>query len=309
MRTSAIAALACLAGCLLAAELRAELYQWTDEHGQVHVTDDGAKVPTGQSITLEPTRMRSRAVAKDELGVARPAAPEAMAGTSSRPTQTSALAVERVQPRVEPGRVHVLHFQRAGHEISLDLTLDERLACNFKADTGASLNTLPRWAADELGVEIDADTPTISVVGVSGQAMRVPVVTIPSLRVGTLYVENIEMAVLDTMSSGLLGMPFFNRFRVAIDPAEGELRLTEIDFDAVDGVYAGVGEEIWRDRFRQLQQQLAAIQKARESVPPEAETSAQNYLERLDRQEAKVQALLDELEDRAQAAGVPSRWR
>jgi hypothetical protein len=158
-------------------------------------------------------------------------------------------------------------------------------------------------------VEIDEDTPRISVVGVAGKAMRVPVVTIAALRVGTVYVENVEMAVLDTMSSGLLGMPFFNRFRVAIDPALGELRLTELDADSVEGIYAGVGAEVWRQRFRQLNQQLAAIQKARESVPSEAETSAQNYLERLDREEAKLQQQLDELEDRAQAAGVPTRLR
>ena len=219
------------------------------------------------------------------------------------------MAVQRTQPTSGPGRTHVLHFQRSGHEISLDVSLDDRVTCNFKADTGASLNTLPRWAADELGVEIDSDTPVISVVGVSGEAMRVPVVTIPSLRVGTLYVENVEMAVLDTMSSGLLGMPFFNRFRVAIDPAEGELRLTEVDFGTVDGIYAGVGEEIWHQRFRQLNQQLAALQKARDAVRSENETAAQNYLERLDREEAKLQQQLDELEDRAQAAGVPVRVR
>jgi hypothetical protein len=36
---------------------------------------------------------------------------------------------------------------------------------------------------------------------------------------------------------------------------------------------------------------------------------AQNYFADLDRAEAKVQAELDELEDRAQAAGVPPDWR
>ena len=292
MRSFTSAALACLATCALAAGARAELYQWTDEHGQVHVTDDGAKVPTGQSITLEPQRQRAAATF-----------------VPARPAVTSALAVERTPKALEAERVHVLLFQRASHEISLDVTLADRVACNFKADTGASLNTLPRWAADELGIEIDSDTPMISVVGVSGQAMRVPVVTVASLRVGTLYVENIEMAVLDTMSSGLLGMPFFNRFRVAIDPGKGELRLSEVDPAAVDGVYAGVGQEVWQQRYRELNQKLAALQKARDAVRPESETAAQQYLERLDREESKLQRQLDELDDRAQAAGVPARLR
>lgn len=306
MRTFASAAVVCLLGCLLAAGSRAELYQWTDEHGQVHVTDDGAKVPTWKPVTLEPTRTRSRALTKDELGTPRPAA-SLRTGMPTRPATTT--TVGSAQPRGKPGRVHLLHFARAGNEISLDASLEDRVSCNFKADTGASLNTLPRWAADELGLEIDEDTPTISVVGVSGQAMRVPVVTIASIRIGTLYVENIELAVLDTMSSGLLGMPFFNRFQVAIDPAQGELRLTEVDLDSVEGIYGGVGQDIWRQRFRQIHAQLTAIQKARDSVPPELETASQSYFERLDREEEKVLGQLDELEDRAQAAGVPASWR
>ena len=73
------------------------------------------------------------------------------------------------------------------------------------------------------------------------------------MRIGTVYVENVEMAVLDTMSSGLLGMPFFNHFQVNIDPAQGELRLTEIDLEKVDGVYGGMGEDAWRQRFAPAQ--------------------------------------------------------
>jgi hypothetical protein len=117
------------------------------------------------------------------------------------------------------------------------------------------------------------------------------------------------MAVLDTMTSGLLGMPFFNGFKVAIDPAEGELRLTELKQGSVEGVYGGVGAEVWRQRFAQLNEQIAALQKARDSIPSEAETSRHGYIQRLEREEARLQRQLDELEDRAQAAGVPTRLR
>ena len=131
MRSFNIAALACLGFCLQAAGPRAELYQWTDERGQVHVTDDGAKVPTGQSITLQPQ------------------SPGALEKTDRE--EAHSLALGSVAPtRAAPTREHVLLFQSSGHEISLDASLEDRLVCNFKADTGASLNTLPRWAADEL---------------------------------------------------------------------------------------------------------------------------------------------------------------
>ena len=189
----------------------------------------------------------------------------------------------------------MLRFQRAGQEISLDVALDDRVHCDFKVDTGASLNTIPAWAVKELGIEIDADTPTISLVGISGKPARVPLVMIPSVRIGTVYVENVEMAVLDTMSSGLLGMPFFNHFQVNIDPAQGELRLTEIDLDKVDGRLRRHGRGRLAPALRASStSRLALIRKARERVPDESATVAERYLERLDEEEAKVQSQLDD---------------
>ncbi len=294
MRTQAFALALCLCGWLAAAGARAELYQWTDERGQVHVTDDASQVPRGASVTIEPTRHRNRAREA-------PAPPPAAIHSKAHAVETLS------QPK--PGRTHVLRFARAGQEISLDVAIADRVSCNFKADTGASLNTLPRWAADELGIEIDGDTPTISLVGVSGEPMRVPIVTVPSVRIGTVYVEIVEKAVLDTMRTGLLGMPFFNRFQAQIDPLKGELRLTELDLTGVEGIHGGMGEDAWRQRFKQLRYQLAEIRKAREAVPPESETAAQSFLERLDRDEARVQRQLDELDERAHMAGVPPAWR
>jgi hypothetical protein len=104
-------------------------------------------------------------------------------------------------------------------------------------------------------------------------------------------------------------MPFFNHYKVQIDPAKGELRLTEIDLDKVEGVYGGMPESAWKMRFRQLQERLALVRRARASIPDENETIAQSAYDKLDAEEAKVQAELDALEDRAQAAGLPASWR
>jgi hypothetical protein len=258
-------------------------------------------VPPGVTVTVQPTR--------------RPASPDPASldpsaiGKTPAPPRTVLSVAPPPGRSPELARVHVLHFQQAGQDISLNVLLGERATCDFKVDTGASVNTVPRRVVEELGIEIKRDTPRISLVGISGKPALVPLVVIPSVRVGTVYVENVEMAVLDTMSSGLLGLPFFNRFKVQIDPANGELRLTEVDLEKVDGIYGGMGEAAWRGRFQELQARLAAIRKAREQVPEESETMAQNYLDKLDREEARAQAELDELEDRAQEAGVPANWR
>jgi len=303
MAPKLLAAALCAAFCALAAGARADLYRWVDGQGRVHVTDDVSQVPRGAKVIVDPTR--------------KPPGPAASASASDEPAPPAAghqavmaiaPAPEDSAPAAEPV-VHILRYQRAGQEISLDATLADRVHCEFKVDTGASINTIPAAAVKELGIDIDKDTPTISVVGISGKPARVPLVMVPSVRIGTVYVENVEMAVLDTMGTGLLGMPFFNHFQVQIDPAEGELRLTEIDLDKVDGIYGGMGEDAWRQRFAQLHHRLALIRKAREKVPEESATVAELYLQRLDEEEAKVQGQLDALEDRAQAAGVPPSWR
>jgi predicted aspartyl protease len=305
MRTKLVTAAVCVSLCAFAAHARADLYRWVDAQGQVHVSDDRSQVPSGATVTVQPTRVRTPTSPS-----AAPAAVETP-DTPRRASARSVLSVEKEDSDETPtaGRTHVLLFQRAGHEIALDVALDDRVRCDFKVDTGASLNTVPAWVVKELGIEIDKDTPRISLVGISGKPALVPLIVMPSVRVGTVYVENVEMAVLDTMTSGLLGMPFFNHFQVQIDPGKGELRLTEIDLDKVEGVYGGMGEDAWKQRFRQLDERLAMIRKARESVPDESQTMAQHYFEQLDRAEEKTQRELDELEDRAQAAGVPANWR
>ena len=300
----------CAASCALAAGARADLYRWVDRQGGVHVTEDKGEIPRGAVVTVEPSPKApaANAGASDDPAPAAPVRGAAREPNAHQTVMAVAPAPERPEPKVE-SIVHILRYQRAGQEISLDATLADRVHCDFKVDTGASINTIPLWAVKDLGLEIDKDTPTISVVGISGKPARVPLVMIPSVRIGTVYVENVEMAVLDTMGTGLLGMPFFNHFQVHIDPAEGELRLTEIDLDKVDGIYGGMGEDAWRQRFAQLHHRLALIRKAREKVPDESATVAELYLQRLDEEEAKVQSQLDALEDRAQAAGVPASWR
>ena len=153
------------------------------------------------------------------------------------PPRREPSAPRSVERPLIPGagpRTHVLRYQPRSPKISLSVTLNDRVTCSFEADTGSAKNTMPRWAADKLGIEINAGTPRVSIVGITGNPMMVPVVKIASLRAGTVFAENVEMEVLDTMSTGLLGLEFLNRFRVAIDSVAGELRLTEIDAAADD---------------------------------------------------------------------------
>ena len=111
------------------------------------------------------------------------------------------------------------------------------------------------------------------------------------------------------MNQGLLGMPFFNHFKVHTDPTQGRLTLEEIDLEGIEGVYGGLDEKAWRSKFRQIYGQLAHLQEMKENIPSYFETASGPYVEQIEEREEYWRDQLDNLETRATRAGVPASWR
>ena len=135
--------------------------------------------------------------------------------------------------------------------------------------------------------------------------MRVPLITVRSVQIGSAVVENVEMAVLDTMSTGLLGMPFFNNFRVELDPTRGTLVLEDIDINSIEGVYGGLDQITWRKKFRLVRAQLAMLRDQLARMPEE---NVAQVVE-LEQQESYWDDQLRRLDLKATRAGVPRAWR
>jgi hypothetical protein len=276
---------------LFAAPARAELYRWVDAAGIVHLTENLLEVPPEQ---------RPRA---DQEAVGRERRP-ARFGRIEAPLPAAAAPQAR-ELAGKPGAVHRLTIARAGNEIRLEVELNGSVAVPFIADTGASINTIPRWAVQQLGIEVPRDAPVIGMAGVSGQPMRVPLVEIDSVRVGTALVENLEMAVIDTLDTGLLGMPFFNHFKTQIDPAQGVMTLEELAPGAVEGAYGGYDETMWRRKYAQIRREQERIDALIDQVP----SSYTTIIDKLEAERDYWDGQLEQLEDRAQRAGVPHSWR
>ena len=278
--------------CLLALPLRAEVYTWTDGQGGVHMTDDLSKVPA-------PYRRRAEETGREKIED--PRAWNAVAPGAGRDPKASPAAIRKRS--AGKSRKHVLGVSVAGREMRVTADLDGTRV-PFVVDTGAMSCTIPMWAVREMGIEFDDETPRIMVTGISGQAMMVPVITVGTVRVGSAEVEDVEMAVLDTQNTGLLGMTFFNHFKVSTDPARGVLTLEEIDLNAVEGVYGGLGERAWRNKFAYLNWMLAKVESYRGNPQSYPELEAE-----LDRMEEYWEGQLDALELKASRAGVPRAWR
>ena len=277
----------------------AEVYVWTDAEGRVQMTEDLSQVPPAQ---------RARAL-QDGAALTRraaPAAPKEAAKEPSPPVRPAARKSKKKPSGGErgAGRKHVLRVERAGSELRVNAVVDG-VTVPFILDTGASICTLPAWAVKEMGIEIDGDTSFIGVTGVSGQTQMVPELQMRSVMVGDAEVRDLNMAVLDTMQVGLLGMPFFNHFKVSTDPSQGILVLEEIDLNALSGMAGGLSESTWRQRFRARRRSLELARAKLERVPDEYVTTR----EKLSKQEAYWENQLEQLELEATRAGVPPHWR
>jgi clan AA aspartic protease (TIGR02281 family) len=217
-----------LLGTLIASPASADIYRWVDAQGSVHFTDDPASVPATH-------RQEARSVDV----AARDSRVNVVERNSSVPTAS----------RSSSGR-HVVSLERAGLQMQVRALLNDSLEARFVVDTGAMMNSIPRSLVEKLGITIDARTPRVAVSGITAKAQLAPVVTLRNLKLGGAVVEQIEMVVLDTLDVGLLGMSFFNHFRVQTDPVRGTLTLEEISeernvgdsvldyqfsWDAVDG--------------------------------------------------------------------------
>ena len=278
--------------CLLAAPARADVYQWVDAQGRLNMTDNLSQVPPAYRAAAQ----RSQQKSKPESDAPRWNLVETQPQVPASPVTIQTIG---------ESRKHVIPVERAGTRLTVAARLNGTQYAWFKVDTGAEVNMVPRSVVDQMGIPIDASTPTMSVVGISGQPMELPIITFDEVRLGEARVKNVEMVVNDRRSYGLLGMTFFNHFKVHTDPTGGRLVLEEVDLEGAEGVHGGFGESYWRREFRNLHTQLARIEEERKSLPSTHVT----WHEQLDTKEGAVRKRLNDLHERAARHGVPQSWR
>jgi len=194
------------AAVLPVAPAAAQFYRWTDERGELNITEGLQSVPA---------QFRSRAtiVGQPEPRTAPAAAPSAPAtGAPARvaPPRGSE-AVEGVLARVPfvPGAPIVVTARiNGGRSVRLLL------------DTGASHTTISPRVLSAVGVDMRA-SGRVSVQGVTGRA-EATTVMVQSLEVGEARVGPIEVVAHDPsmlQGEGLLGRDFLDQFQVNIDTA------------------------------------------------------------------------------------------
>jgi clan AA aspartic protease (TIGR02281 family) len=128
--------------------------------------------------------------------------------------------------KAQEGKI-VINFTPGTRQIQLTAVLNRSAYQKFIVDTGASLVTIPRSTAEELGLEVDARNP-VRKVYTAGGVKYAPEVTLSSITVEGWEVNDLKALVLDLPNQsewGLLGMNYLRRFRMDINTESGVLLL------------------------------------------------------------------------------------
>jgi clan AA aspartic protease (TIGR02281 family) len=263
-----------------------ETYQWVDEKGNVHFTDDPSTIPD---------RYRSGAQSRKAPRETAPVQKEEKSATvpaSAKSADPSAIEV----PLVRRGEVSMV-----------DVVLNGREKQQFILDTGASFTNISRQAAANLGIVIDENTPFLPVATASDIVLN-PLVTLRSVSVGKAEVANVD-ALVHTLPgdvAGLLGNSFLGRFRVTLDPRLGKMTLVTLEGAPSPARPGGYGKDYWVGRFQFYHRTLEGLKKTKAAYERQ---EMRADVSRINNAIRHFENQLSELDRKASFAGVPQNWR
>jgi len=267
----------------------AEIYQWTDEQGRVHYTQDLNQVPPRLRAQAEKQAHAPRDGGRLQTYTA-PAAPDP--GVPAWPSGAAGSKAIRVP------------VARAGTGMIVNVRLNGAITAPFLVDTGATDVLLPKWLADRLGMEAGPGTRTKSYQTANGVVTHATVM-LRSVDLNGAVVENVPASISPAMEMGLLGLSFFNHFHYSIDAAAGVLTLVPNDLAESGAIRGGRSEAQWRSEYQELRQRLARVDQELDAKS----SSKARSLERLEEQRGSLLSDLAQLDGEADLARVPMTWR
>lgn len=289
---SLLAAGAALALGLLAPPAGADIFQWTDESGRVHFTQDLSQVPARYRRKAE-ARASQRSSTPTPIQTYSETAPPARAAASSGGSRSGQA----------PGETTVVRVQRAGTNMMVNVRINNSVTAPFLIDTGASDVLVPEAVAKRLGLDLEGGRT--QQYSTANGVVEQKVVMLRTVAVGDAVVEDVPASVSENMSVGLLGLSFFNHFNYNIDAAQGLVTLTRNNLAAAGHIKGGRSQAQWRSEFGGLKHRIAAVRHEYETT---AEAKARER-RRLEEQLQELGRQLELLEDEADSARVPMNWR
>ncbi len=172
-----------------------EIYRWVDEQGRVHLTD----TPPKSKGTLQDFKVY-------------------------QPSDRGHAPEPKGPPLSMPGMVKMTPTKPGG-TVVVEAMLNRRLTVPMLLDTGADFTVVTKQVARDLRLSSPDHVPKLE-FKTAGGAVRFPIATLQSLRVGTAEAHDVDVAIdIDGhMPVGLLGMTFLRHFKVIVDQQQGQVK-------------------------------------------------------------------------------------
>jgi clan AA aspartic protease (TIGR02281 family) len=200
MRAAVRGLMAAVAVAVLCVPAGAQIVRWTDERGEVHITDADSVPERHRGSAEVLSRPRSPTAPGDPAG----SLPSGVASVASGTT--------------------VIHF-RPGKPIMAVARINGSAIVSLMIDTGADSTAIHASVIKALGVDL-GDAPDVRTHGVGGTS-RARVVVLDRLEVGGATVAPLRVYVMeeDLPGQGLIGRDFLRHFRMSVDNKAGILTL------------------------------------------------------------------------------------
>ena len=288
------------------------VYQWTDESGTVHYTDDLGQVPPHLRSKAKPVKLTPAATPPPE-NASPPPPPDPVSPAARSPS-----------PAAVPQGVTVRYFDSGGG-MYVKVQVAGQVETWMLFDTGATFCTISRSLADAIGIRYDSGTPIMILQTANGVKVE-SFVRIPSLRIGSLEVRNVAATVDVPLFSrgaqtppvpfdpkarnGILGLSFLDHFIVKLDPGDGTLTFIPRPQKDPPETYGGHSRRWWQKQFAFYRRVISGYARAVERL--KAASTPETYRELKARMDLSIRYFeneLRELEHQAALYGVPLEWR
>jgi clan AA aspartic protease (TIGR02281 family) len=192
--------------------------------GQNKFVDDLAALTTKSDSLMEKYKSLSEdaevkaAIAGSSAKVALGPSPQFSDAAAELKKWQSAVESEAIPLREQSG-IHVVDVLLNGEHFLMGL------------DTGASSISLSAEAADKLNMKPGENDPTVQLQLADGNIIEGKQMSIKTVRVGRFTVNDVTCVVLEkglAKAPLILGGSFLNHFVFKVDPAKGELQLTQV---------------------------------------------------------------------------------
>jgi len=282
-----------LLGLLVAGPASAEIYKWKDQQGRLHFAQDLSQVPPEYRAQAKDGELKPDSGPKIQHYQGPPASP--------KPTTSHSRSAQRRMAAEQ--NVYRIPVERTGSTMRVNVRLNDQVTAPFYIDTGASDVLIPAWVASDLGLDLEGGRTAY--YGTANGVIKQSLVTLESVDLGGARAENVPASVSATMSVGLLGLSFFNHFRYDFDPASGIVTLRPNGLVESGQIRGGRSETQWRSQFRALARRRQGVEQVMDEINPNWSLRKAELEEALEEVDRQIRLLEDEADD----ARVPMRWR